>query len=244
MVDPRQGVELRQPVVYSVGVTTERSSKTEVRVRPFGSEDLSFAASLHARSLPHGLFPRLGEAFLRQYYSTFVRSPWAVGFVAELDGRAVGVVVGTTDDGSHYRFVARRCFSRLAASAVASLATRPGVTLWFLRTRVRRYARGFARLVRRRHPGIIPTTGAGLPRRQGVLSHLVVEENHRGVGAGRELVTAFVHWAESRGTSHLRLVTDATDGAAEFYRQLGWVCAGRRAGLDGAAWTEFRLELR
>lgn len=213
-------------------------------MRPLGRKDLAFAASLHVRSLPHGLFPRLGEPFLRRYYSTFVRSPWAIGLVAESDGRRIGVVVGTVDDGAHYRFVARRCWLPLAASAVASLATRPRVALWFVRTRGRRYARGFTRLVsQRRHPRTASTEGVALPPRQGVLSHVVVEEDARGGGAGGELVAAFVEWAERRGTTHLRLVTHATDGAAEFYRRLGWSCAGPRAGLDSAAWTEFRLEL-
>lgn len=225
-------------------MSTERSSKTKVLVRPLGRKDLGFAASLHARSLPNGLFPRLGEPFLRRYYSTFVRSPWGIGLVVESEGQAVGVVVGTIDDGAHYRYVVRKCWLPLTASALTSLATRPRVALWFLRTRGRRYARGFARLVARRRPESIPTGGAGPGRRQGVLSHVVVEADWRGCGAGGELVTAFVEWAERRGTADLRLVTHAVDGAAEFYRRLGWTCTGDRAGLDGSAWTEFRLEIR
>lgn len=224
-------------------MVTERSSKTDVKIRPLGRRDLAFAASLHARSLPHGLFPRLGEAFLRRYYSTFVRSPWAIGLVAESEGRAVGIVVGTIDDGAHYRFVARRCWLALGASAVTALAVRPGVALWFLRTRARRYARGFMRLASRRHPGTVSTHGAGAIGRQGVLNHVVVEDDWRGGGVGGELVAAFVEWAQRRGTSHLRLVTHATDGAPDFYQQLGWTCGGQRAGLDSAAWTEFSLEL-
>lgn len=213
-------------------------------VRPLSRKDLDLAGSLHARSLPHGLFPLLGEPFLRRYYSTFVRSPWGIGLVVESEGRAVGVVVGTVDDGAHYRYVARRWWLPLLASAVASLATRPRVALWFLRTRGRRYARGFTRLVSRRRPESVPAEGAGPARRRGVLSHVVVDEDSRGAGAGGELVAAFVEWAERRGTTDLRLVTHPTDGAAEFYRRLGWTYSGPRAGLDGAEWAEFRLELR
>jgi len=223
---------------------TERSSKTKTLVRPLGRNDLAFAASLHARSLPHGFFPRLGEPFLRRYYATFFRSQWAIGLVAESGGEAIGVVVGTIDDGAHYRYVVRKCWLPLTASALAALATRPRVALWFLRTRGRRYARGFTRLIGRRRPGGVPTAAIGPEQRQGVLSHVVVEADWRGCGAGGELVAAFVEWAERRGTSRLRLVTHAADGAAEFYTQLGWTCTGQRAGLDGAVWTEFSLEIQ
>ena len=219
-------------------------------MRPLARKDLAFAGSLHVRSLPHGLFPRLGEPFLRRYYSTFVRSPWGIGLVVESEGRAVGVVVGTVDDGAHYRYVARKWWLPLAASAVASLATRPRVALWFLRTRGRRYARGFTRLVSRRRPESVSgpesvsADGAGPLRRRGVLSHVVVDEDSRGAGAGGELVAAFVEWAGRRGTTDLRLVTHPATGAAEFYRRLGWTYSGPRTGLDGAEWAEFRLELR
>lgn len=222
---------------------TESSSKATALVRPLSRKDLPFAAALHAGSLPHGLFPRLGEPFLRRYYSTFVRSPWAIALVVELEGQAVGMVVGTVDDGSHYRFVVRRCWLPLLASGAIALVRRPGVGWWFLRTRGRRYARGFMLLSGRRQlPS--PTAAGRPPRREGVLTHVAVAEGARGSGAGVELVSAFVACAGRRGTSHLRLVTYAADGAAEFYERLGWLRTGQRAGLDGDAWTEFRLELR
>lgn len=213
-------------------------------VRPLSRRDLAFAADLHSRCLPHGLFPQLGRRFLRRYYSTFVRSPWAVGLVAEAEGRPVGVLVGTIDSRAHYRFVVRKCWAPLMSAGVASLAVRPGVAWWFLRTRGRRYARGLARLAGWTHRRKGPTTArSGSVVREGVLSHAVVGEEARGDGAGAALVSAFVAAARRRGTKRLRLLTHASDGAAEFYGHLGWVVAGERTGFDGTTWTELRFDI-
>lgn len=224
-------------------MTVEPAEKADVLVRPLGRRDLAFAAALHARSLPHGLFPRLGERFLRRYYATFVRSPWAVALLAESGGRPIGTLVGTADDRAHYRFVARRCWLPLVGAGLRSLAVQPGVAWWFLRTRGGRYARGLVRLARGNQTGSGEPGSAGPVRREGVLTHVAVDEQARGSGAGGELVTAFTAWAGSRGTSHLRLVTHGTEGAAAFYERLGWTVSGRRKGLDGGMWTELRLDL-
>ena len=213
-------------------------------VRPLTGRDLAFAADLHARCLPHGLFPRLGQRFLRRYYATFVRSPWAVGFVAEADGQPIGVVVGTLDDGAHYRFVVRKCWAPLMAAGAASLALRPRVAWWFLRTRGVRYLRALARVARwKQRTDTATTVSAGSVVRNGVLCHAVVKEEARGSGAGAELVSTFVASAQRRGTSRLRLLTHPTSAAVEFYMRLGWTVAGERTGLDGAAWTELRFDI-
>ena len=225
-------------------MATERSSSTGLVVRPLTRRDLAFAADLHGRCLPHGLFPRLGRRFLRRYYSTFVRSPWAVGLVAEADGRPIGLLVGTIDNLAHYRFVTRKCWAPLMSAGIASLAVRPGVAWWFLRTRCRRYARGLARLAGWSHGGKGPTMApSGSVVREGVLSHAMVEEDARGSGAGAELVSTFVASARRRGTTRLRLLTHPSDGAAEFYGRLGWMVAGEHTGFDGTTWTELRFDI-
>ncbi|MGI8806613.1 MAG: GNAT family N-acetyltransferase [Acidimicrobiales bacterium] len=211
-------------------------------MQPLGRGDLAFAADLHTRALPHGFFPKLGTAFMRRYYATFLRSPWAAALVATTEEGRVGVLVGTFDDGAHYRFVARRFWFPLVVSGSSALARRPAVAWWFLRTRGRRYARGLVRLA-----GLTDgNVGGGAPAavaQVGVLAHLAVVESARGKGAGGELVATFVEQARRRGGSHLRLVTHSSAGAAQFYERLGWALVGERDGLDGTAWTEFRLDL-
>ena len=226
-------------------MATERSGRIELSVRPLLRQDLVFAAALHTRALAHGFFPQLGERFMRRYYQSFVRSPWAVAYVAEFGGEPIGALVGTTDDRAHYRFVARRCWLPLGAAGIASLVRRPSVAWWFLRRRLRRYARGLVRLGRWRQPagGAGGSTVRPVPR-EGVLTHVVVDEAARGSGAGGELVAAFVASARRRGTSHLRLVTGANNGASSFYERLGWTLVGQHQDLDGGAWAEFRLDLQ
>ena len=224
-------------------MATDRSGTSELFVRQLGRGDLAFAATLHTRSLPNGFFPRLGEQFMRRYYQSFRRSPWAVALVAESGGEPIGALVGTLDDRAHYRFVARRCWLPLGVAGIIALVQRPAVAWWFLRSRGRRYARGLVRLAGWRQPS--GTAGrAGTPvRREGVLTHVVVDEASRGSGAGGELVVEFVASATRRGTDHLRLVTDAKDGAAAFYERLGWKLVGRRGDVDGGTWTELHLDL-
>jgi ribosomal protein S18 acetylase RimI-like enzyme len=237
------------------------SGMTEVRdaVR----RDLRATAALHHRSLPGGFFSRLGRRFLRRYHATFLASPHAVGLVATdpaTDDAPVAFLVGTLRNRAHYRWVVRRCGPRLALELVVALLVRPRLAWLFVRTRAGRYlrwvwryplrhaqARAAAPAGREGGPRVddavrVPAAAGTAPVAPvAVLTHVAVDPELRGRGAGRRLVEVFLERAEAAGAAEVRLVTEASDGASGFYERLGWTPIGERPGADGEVVREFRL---
>ena len=212
-----------------------------VTVRAMGQGDLSFAAELHERSLPHGLFPALGRRFLMRYLETYVRSANGVALIAEWAGAPAGFLVGVLDEPAHYREVVRRRGARLAAAGLAALASRPRVALWFWRTRAFRYVIGLRRLAKGR-------ATEGIERRSGrpgaVLSHVAVLPELRGSGVGSELVESFSAAARAANVSGIRLTTrSGIEGAARFYLRLGWRRVDGFVDADGLSWERLRFDL-
>ena len=226
-------------------MTTNRSSNHgTVAIRRLREGDAEFAATLHRDALPHGFFVALGMPFLRSYYGAFVNSPEAVALLASCDDAPAGILVGTVDDGAHYRFIVRRWWWRLLPWAFLGLVAHPSLATRFLRTRARRYARGFVRLARRTTPAApAGATRAEAPTPAGVLTHLAVTAQSRGAGVGAALVSAYVDEARSRGARRLRTVTLADEqGAGAFYERVGWQAGPERADLDGRLWSTYTLD--
>lgn len=214
------------------------SSRTEVRVRPARPGELARTARLHRRALPDGFFARLGAAFLARYHASFLAGSRARLLVAERGGRVVGFLAGTIDNAAHYGDVARRRSAGLALVGLASLLARPRLAVEFLRTRTGRYGRAVVRLLTRTR------TDGGTPEGPGVapvavLTHVAVDDEARGTGAGRALVEAFAEEVAARGVDEIRLVTPVDGGGPRFYRRLGWRSRGRRRAADGTVVEEF-----
>lgn len=224
-------------------MTTHRSSSHgTVAIRLLQKPDAEFAATLHRDALPHGFFVALGSRFLRSYYRAFAHSPAAVGLLATVDGEPAGILVGTVDDGAHYRYVVRHRWWTLLPSAVVGLLSHPSLAMRFLRTRARRYARGFVRLARRTSPAA-PAAAKPAEAAAGVLTHLAVTAQSRGAGVGAALVAAYVDEARSRGARRLRTVTLADEeGAGGFYERMGWRAGPQRPDLDGRVWSTYTLD--
>lgn len=110
-----------------------------------------------------------------------------------------------------------------------ALATRPDQLVFFVRTRVARYARVVLRLRR-------PTTSAQDHERgpRAVLTHVAVDGAARGAGAGAALVDAYLAVARGAGRSEATLVTMADEhGAGRFYERLGWTRGEDHRDYDG-----------
>lgn len=199
-------------------------------VREMKPVDLVFAAELHMRFFPDGFFPRLGRAFLIEYYRSFLDSPTATAIVAERDGAPCGYLVGMLNPVAHRREVVRRHGRRLALRAVGSLAVRPRLAVEFTRTRLHRYGRA---LFRQARPGAARPGTPG-PSAPAVLSHVAVADPFRAAGAGTALVEHLVASARAAGRESVCLVTrSGDDGAGPFYTRLGWTLSGTRHTDDG-----------
>jgi ribosomal protein S18 acetylase RimI-like enzyme len=208
---------------------------TGITVRCLAAGDLPAAARLHATLLPHGFFPRLGQRFLRAYYRTFMSSPHGIGLVACVAGQPVGVLVGTAHNAAHYRWVIQHHGVSLAWLAILAMLVRPTVAVWFVRTRLRRYARRLLHLPVRPAPAG-RDAGSGDPAAGdlAVLTHVMVSGDTQGRGIGTALVERFAVVARTAGASRAMLVTFAgQDGASAFYKRLGWEHLEDRPSRDG-----------
>ena len=217
-------------------MTTRSTTDNRTHIRAARVRDITFLSRLHVQALPHGFFPRLGLGFLDLYYQGFVTSPHAVALVAQVEGRHVGFVVGTTDNVAHYRWVTRRLGVRLAVRAALALLRRPGLLIWFLRTRGRRYLVATARRVRPAAPEI------GVSERVGVLTHIAVVPRARGSGIGQRLVVRFVEAASQRNVPLEAVTLAGEQGASGFWRRLDWKPV-EVVTRDGLAFERFRLDV-
>jgi GNAT superfamily N-acetyltransferase len=210
-------------------------------VRAMTSVDVDTVARIHRDELPHGLFPHLGERFLRAYYDAFVASPHAIGLVATTDDEPVAFAVGTTAQAAHHRWTLRNHGVPLALRGAAGLLTHPSA-LRLLRGRLGRYRRILARLgdaVARRRSDAAPTRPDRDPQPVAVLMHIAVAPEARGHGLGRALAESFTDRLLEVGCTDLRLVTADPETVGPFYEALGWVPAARRQREDGVV-TEYR----
>lgn len=207
--------------------------------RAMQAADLPAIGVLHPQVLPPDFFSRLGPAFLRQYYASFLDSPFAVALVYVADGRVAGFLVGAVDPGSQVAWTLRRHGPRMALTAVVALLRKPPLLLYFVRTRLLRYA---AAVIRRLVPSSRPVAATQQPA--ATLEQLGVAQDGHRRGTGRCLVATFERTVQARGCTEVRLLTRADAvGAGGFYRKLGYLAAGTSIGRDGVPWTVYRHAL-
>ncbi len=195
------------------------------------ANDVASMARLHAEFLPHGFFVELGPRFLRTFHRTFIHSPFGIAFVARgTSNERLGMIVGTTDNAAHYRWLLRKRWLPLAASGLASLLVRPRLGVRFFRTRVMRYLRGMRRNLAQERPSETSEKNGAVA----VLAHVAVDPAARGRGVGAALVRRFEEAVRAAGTRKASLVTFAAEeGAGPFYEALGWHRTAERADHDG-----------
>ncbi|MFW6773338.1 GNAT family N-acetyltransferase [Nocardioides sp. CPCC 205120] len=197
-----------------------------------------WVAELHVTDLPHGLFPRLGVAFVRRWHRAHLASPHGTCLVARVGGVPVGFALCSLDRRAHVDWLLAHRRRELALPAAAALLRRPRLAVDFLRTRGARYAR---RLAGR---GARPAAAAAPPTAVAVLDAIVVEEFARGRGVGTALVEAFLRRAVEAGAERAELVTKAgAAGAAGFYERRGWTRTGSHTDRDGEEVVTFRVDL-
>ncbi|MGP3684239.1 GNAT family N-acetyltransferase [Streptomyces sp. IBSNAI002] len=211
-------------------------------VRFMANEDLPFVVGEHRRHFPDGFFARLGPAFLTSYTRTYLTSPHATGFIAEVDGRPAGFLVGIVDGAPHRRHLLRAHGISLLGRAALGLLARPRLAWQFSRTRLARYYR---KLV----PGRAPVGAAG-PRpahrvgREAVLSHVAVTPDARSLGIGNELIERFAQFALLADCARISLVTAAgPTGAGPYYEQRGWRRRGETRTPDGLPFVTYERTL-
>lgn len=213
-------------------------------VRSTRPDDLATVIRLHRELLSHGLFPRLGTAFMLCYHRTFMDLDSGISLVAVMTAphggeEVIGFVCGSTDQRRHVAEVLATARWPLLIPGLAGLLRRPRLLMTFARTRLVRYLRRLLRQPVRR------TFVSRLEREPvAVLSAVAVSATARAGGVGAALVAGLVRLARQAGTDVIELVTLAGPrGAATFYRSLGWTEVDTHQDKDGYPVITFRMEL-
>lgn len=208
-----------------------------LRLETLRPDDLDTTIALHHRHLRLGLFPRLGDEFLREYHAAYVDSPHGVALAARAEGRLVGFLFGTTSNAGHSRWVLRNKGWRLAWKGGCALLVRPQAAWTFATTRAGHYVQAL-----NRH--LVPAPSAPRPSRPvAVLSHIVTCDGQRGRGIGRQLVEAFKARAHARGVGRVRLVTPLYGPGPPFFERLGAERVDDRTERDGHPIREYCITL-
>lgn len=218
-----------------------------VSIRDATVDDLETIASWQCRFLPYGLFPRLGERFVRRWHATFMDGPYGVALIADLltpTGRVpVGFLVGSTDEHQHIHHVLRTHRIRLAITGLAALVLRPSLCVHFLRTRAKTYiSRIFKGADGRLPPPEYGDVAQGI--QTAVVTAVAVTPNVRGSGVGRNLLARFIEQSRTAGAPKAELVAMAdADNTDDFYKKLGWALVSEHISKDGVVARTFRYEI-
>lgn len=179
-----------------------------LRVDCLSAPVLGRVVEVHLRAFPAFFLSRLGGAFLREFYASFLTDPVGVGFVAKSgDGREdlAGAIVGPVDPRGYFGRLVRRRWHAFAWASLGAVLRDPRVAP--------RLARALT------YRGESPS---GPPR--ALLSSIAVDPAAQGKGIGRQLVSAWLEEVRRRGAPGAYLTTDAEGNEAtnQFYRRLGW----------------------
>lgn len=192
-------------------------SSASERLRPGQPDDLPFIVKQHRDAFPEGFCAQLGDAFLTEYFRSFLTDSSSCVLVAESAGSPIGYLVGSPRPVQHRQHVMRLHGRRLCILGAVALLRRPPLAVAFMGTRTRRYLRSIRRQPIGRSSTPVPGSEA-----VGVLHHVVVLPEHQGLGVGSALIRTLEQVALADGCTHLLLVTRADGLGPAYYRYTGW----------------------
>lgn len=208
-------------------------------VRLMGPEHLPFVVGRHREYFPDEPLARMGPAFLTAYYWTFLTSPHARAYVAEVDGSSVGFLVGVTDPSAHRRHVLRWRASRLLTRGARGLVRSPRLSGRLVCARLARYRERvvdpWARCPPPTPPGI-----------SGFVSQVAVIELAHSGGVGAALIERFVEDAYDAGCARVHLVTPVgkTKAGPASCELRGWSQRKETRTADGRHAVDYEWSLR
>lgn len=222
----------------------------DICIRVAESIDVAATAALHQRYLPHGLFPSLGDSFMRRWHRSHVDSPVGLLLIAEVVdvggvAEPVGFLLGSYDQGAHVNWTLSNRRVAFVRAGLAALLVRPRILTSFVHSRFRPYLR---RVLSVRstsaaaiHPGSRPADEDRLP--VAVLEAIAVRPEVRSRGVGARLVECYVDLLAGHDVRRVELVTKTgSKGATSFYERLGWSAVEEHRDRDGDEVRTFRLD--
>ncbi len=211
--------------VFRVLARSHRESN--IQVREASSEDLSAILAIHKSAFEGFFLTRLGDSFLRLYYSAVLDFDGGILLFAENEASdALGFAAGFQDSAEFYRRLKRRRL-HIAGAIAWPLIKSPRLVFQLLAS---------ASLAGDR----IEDSGNSNTVE---LSSIAVAGVGR--GTGRSLLDGFCQKALRRGAREIVLTTDAEDNDAvnRFYQRAGFALTNAVETKVGRKMNEYRLQL-
>lgn len=191
----------------------------ETHISPMQRADTPAVARAHAAAFPDYFLTHLGDGFLQLFYAEFVDNPAHPGFVAKVDGRVVGFVVGTLQPEALYKDFYRRNFVRLIGIVAERVATDAYVR-HHISARMQHVLLAARSYVLRNDA---PAQASGEDHGGAHLLSIGLLPDARGLGIGEGLMSVFERRVQADGAHKVLLSVRADNPRAiAFYQKCGW----------------------
>jgi ribosomal protein S18 acetylase RimI-like enzyme len=192
-------------------------------IRSMQVGDVEKVAKVHLASFPGFFLSFLGPRFLSLFYSGICAAPEGIAFVYLNDaGSPAGFVAGTLNPAGFYSRLLKRKWLPFALASIVPVLRNPSI--------IPRVARAVS------HP-----SGNPIGEKVAGLFSIGVLPELQGIGAGKELVRAFLEEAARRGCKSVFLTTDGDNNAAvnAFYLKLGFYLERQYVTPEGRRMNEY-----
>src|SRR5665811_1624133 len=176
-------------------------------IKPMMPENVDDVVSIHLESFPGFFLSFLGRRFLTLYYSGICSAEEGLGFVfLNSDYELIGFVAGTTNPRGFYTRLLKRYWLRFSLASVGAILRKPSS------------ARRIGRALYHSEQNPVGSEVAGL-------FSIGVHPELQDVGAGKELVTAFLEESKAKGCTRVFLTTDRDNNKIvnDFYQNIGFI---------------------
>lgn len=198
----------------------------DATIRAMHLEDIPTVVSVHLQSFQNFFLSSLGQAFLRELYTSIFNDPSGISFVACVDGRVNGFVAGTDQPSGFYRRLIKQSWWRFGLASIIPVLRQPAI--------IPRLLRSFTM------PQRVETT-----QRVATLMSIAVLPDTQGQQLGKQLVLAFLEECRNRQLARVNLTTDRrkNDNVNEFYRRIGFKCLRSFTTPEGREMNEYEIWL-
>jgi GNAT superfamily N-acetyltransferase len=195
---------------------------------PLEKRHLHSAVELHLKAFPSFFLSFLGPSFLREFYSSFLNDSVGVGLVAQeaVDGRVVGVVVGSSNSNGYFKRLLRRRWWAFCWASFSAILRRPAIL-----------PRLFRALCYRGDTPCGPS--------RALLSSIAVDPIAQYSGVGKALVSTWVETMRSKKSvrgCYLTTDADGNDAVNRFYGSCGWILESSFVTKDGRKMNRYTLD--
>lgn len=177
----------------------------ERKIIPMSLEDCPKAVEIHLQAFEGFFLSLLGPSFLSLLYKSIIEDDSGIAFVAKKNEQILGFVAGTIQPTGFYSRLIKRHLFEFFLSSLFAFYKNPEIAPRLFRA--------------------LKKPGQSVPKENcATLMSIAVDPICQSSGVGKELVTAFLEEARSKGSKYVNLTTDAinNENVNRFYLRMGF----------------------